>query len=188
MDPFIWVMENKNMVIESIKQVEELKLKMYKSANDTVEQLRTLIETHSALELLFKMKFEKIGYEPIEGTTLNIIEQINQTFSDLVAINALEDLLTRYPEKRFITHLGVEAGFDIEAEDGTVVAECFAVTIASSNGKLKKDSEKLINKAPHQKKYIYFYSQNDTNIKLENVYVKFQDITYKRIEHFDLQI
>ena len=72
---------------------------------------------------------------------------------------ALEELFDIYPSKKFETHMGAEAGFDIESTDGEVVAECFAVTTAASNGKLKKDSEKLINKASKQKKYIYFYSQ-----------------------------
>lgn len=62
-----------------------------------------------------------------------------------------------------------------------MAAECFAVTSSSSNRKLEKDSVKLIGKALHQKKYIYFYSQNDVEYKLENVYKKFPDITYVRI-------
>lgn len=169
------------MVIETKKQVEDLKEKIYKSAEDTFEQVKSMMQTNSAIELLFQMKFEKIGFDPIEGNEINIIEQINQLFSDLVAVEAVKDLLLRYPGKSFRTHLGTEAGFDIESIDGTVVAECFAVTTASSNGKLKKDSEKLMTKAFGQKKYIFFYSHNDVESKLKNVYGKFPDITYIRV-------
>ena len=170
------------MVIESVGQVLELKTQMYKSAEDTVVQLKSLMETITPLELLSHFKFRKIGFDPIDGTELNIIEQVNQLFSDLVAMEALADLLQKYPEKSFRTHLGAEAGFDIESLDGEVVAECFAVTTASSNGKLKKDSEKLIEKAIDKKRYIYFYSENDINSKLEKVYERFPDITYIRVE------
>ena len=125
----------------------------------------------------------KIGFDPVGGDELNIIEQINQLFSDLVVMAALEELFDIYPSKKFETHMGAEAGFDIESTDGEVVAECFAVTTAASNGKLKKDSEKLINKASKQKKYIYFYSQNDIDEKLERIYEKFPEINYRRIKN-----
>lgn len=92
----------------------------------------------------------------------------------MVAAEALTDLLLKYPEKSFRTHLGTESGFDIEVVDGTVVAECFAVTKASSNRKLKEDSEKLMGKAPKQEKYIYFYSENDVESGLERIYEKFR--------------
>lgn len=169
------------MVIETVEQAEDLKQKICQTAEDAYEKLKTISRVNSALEFLFQMKFGKIGFDPIEGTELNIIEQINQLFTDLVVVEALLDLLFKYPGKRFKLHLGAESGFDIESMDGAVAAECFAVTSTTSNGKLVKDSVKLIEKALHQKKYIYFYSQNDVEYKLENVYKKFPDITYVRI-------
>ena len=169
------------MVIETVEQAEDLKQKICQTAEDAYEQLKAISRTNSALEFLFQMKFSKIGFDPIEGTELNIIEQINQLFSDLVVVEALHDLLSKYPGKRFKLHLGSESGFDIESMDGEVAAECFAVTSSDSNRKLKMDSVKLMKKALHQKKYIYFYSQNDVEYKLENIYKQFPDITYVRI-------
>ena len=172
------------MIFNSLEEVKELKIKMYSSADAAFEKMKNMMEACSSLDLLFEMKFNKIGFDPVEGTELNIIEQINQLFSDLVAMYALEDLFSKYPDKTFRTHLGAEPGFDIESIDGEVVAECFAVTTASSNGKLKKDSEKLLLKAVKPEKYIYFYSQNDTDEKLERVYEKFPEISYVRIKNF----
>lgn len=169
------------IIVNTFAQVERLKKKMYKSSSATYEKLKASIENLSAIEFLFDMKFNKMGFDPISGTELNIIEQINQLFSNLVVMEALKDLLTMYPEKSFELHLGTKPGFDIESTDGTIVAECFAVTMASSNGKLKKDSEKLILKAPIQKKYIYFFSQNDSDEVLKKAYDKFPEVTYKRI-------
>lgn len=173
------------MIFERKAQVIELKAKIHQSAEKTYEQLNVMLKTHGALDILFKMKFDKIGYDPIDFTELNLIEQINQLFSDLVAMSALEDLFVRYPDKHFCTHLGAEAGFDIESLDGEVAAECFAVTTATSNGKLKKDSDKLMEIAKQKKKYIYFYSRNDSDEKLEKVYAKFPGIKYVRVTEFE---
>lgn len=87
------------MVIETMEQAEDLKQKIYQTAEGAYEQLKTISRTNSALEFLFQMKFNKIGFDPIEGTELNIIEQINQLFSDLVVVEALFDLLSKYPGK-----------------------------------------------------------------------------------------
>ena len=171
------------MLFDSKSQVYELKNKMNESAERTYDKLKIMMESSTPLEILFQMKFNKIGFDPVDGDELNIIEQINQLFSDLVVMAALEELFDIYPSKKFETHMGAEAGFDIESTDGEVVAECFAVTTAASNGKLKKDSEKLINKASKQKKYIYFYSQNDIDEKLERIYEKFPEINYRRIKN-----
>lgn len=177
------------MIISSLEQVEELRQKIYQSADVTVKRLVEAAEQHSSLGFLALMKFDKIGVDPLEGNDLNIIEQINQLFSDLVVLEAVSDLLNLFPDKSFELHMGTAAGFDIESvDDGTgeplVVCECFAVTTATSNGKLKKDAEKLLAKAPAQKKFIYFYSHNDGNVALERLYNKFPDVRFKRITTF----
>lgn len=147
-----------------------------------------IVNDVSAIELLFEMKFNKIGFDPIHKVELNIIEQINQTFSDIVILEAAKDLLTIYSGKSFELRLGTMAGFDIESTDGAIVAECFAVTTASSNGKLKKDSEKLMTKASRQKKFIYFYSWNDSDSALQRIYDKYPEIVYRRLSEISLNI
>lgn len=41
---------------------------------------------------------------------------------------AVEELLSKYPEKTFEINFGAKAGFDIQFSDETVVEEFFAVT------------------------------------------------------------
>lgn len=172
------------MRISSNEQIYELRKKIFESADIAVMNLRETMEQVSPMELLFLMKFDKTGVDPVDGTKINLIEQLNQLFSDLVALEAVNDLLKRYPGKEFEMHLGTEAGFDIESTDGTVVCECFAVTTAGSNGKLKKDAEKLLFKALTKKKYIYFYSQNDKDETVDRLYGRFPEITFRRISKF----
>lgn len=176
------------VIINTLEQVEELKKKMYDSSTATYEKIKASIQNVSAIDFLFDIKFNKIGFDPIKCSELNVIEQINQLFSNLVVMEAVKQLLTLYPEKSFELHLGTESGFDIEATDGTIIAECFAVTTAGSNGKLKKDTEKLISKAKMQKKYIFFYSHNDKEDTLKRVYNKYPEVTYKRIQNINLTI
>lgn len=172
------------MRISSNEQIYELRKKIFESADIAVMNLRETMEQVSPIGLLFLMKFDKTGVDPVDGTKLNLIEQLNQLFSDLVALEAVNDLLKRYPGKEFEIHLGTEAGFDVESTDGEVVCECFAVTTAGSNGKLKKDAEKLLLKAPTKMKYIYFYSQNDKEETLNRLYGRFPEITFRRISDF----
>ncbi len=47
----------------------------------------------SPLHALQQMKFDPIGSHPLEDRPLNIIEQVNQTFTYLVAVKAAELLM-----------------------------------------------------------------------------------------------
>lgn len=172
------------MRIDSIEQIADLKKKIYNSADTACVKIKRVIEQKSALDALYEIKFNKVGVHPIEPIELNIIEQINQLFSDLIILEAVADLIRLYPEKKFEICLGNMSGFDVESIDGDVVAECFAVTTAASNNKLKNDSNKLLSKAPAQNRYIYFYSQYDSDEALERLYARFPAITYKRIRKF----
>ena len=81
-------------------------------------------------------------------------------------------------------NLGPSSGFDIETTDGEVVAECFASTTATSNRKLEKDCQKLLSKAESKRKYICFYTRNDSEEKLSKIYAKYPEITFMRISSF----
>lgn len=96
---------------------------------------------NSSLELFADMKFNKFGVVPIKGTPLNFIEQLNQMFSDLVVLYAVEELFYKYPDKAFEVNFEARAGFDIQSCDKTVVAECFASTSVDSNSKLREDAK-----------------------------------------------
>ena len=172
------------MIIDSMEQVTELKEKILKNVKLIYEYFNKRMSSASPIDIFHDMKYSKNGLDPIKGTPLNFIEQLNQMFSDLVVVAALEDLIMKYPDKQFEVNFGAKSGFDIQSCDETVVAECFAVTSAKSNDKFRKDSKKLSDQTRNQEKYIYFYSENDVNEKLERTYQAFPDITFKRIKGF----
>jgi hypothetical protein len=46
------------------------------------------------LDVLRRMKFDQIGFDPIEHQPLNLVEQINQTWTYAVAFAAVRQLLS----------------------------------------------------------------------------------------------
>jgi hypothetical protein len=55
-------------------------------------------QTGDPLDVLRRMKFEMIGFHPIQGHPLNVVEQINQTWTYLVALVAARHLLELHPK------------------------------------------------------------------------------------------
>jgi hypothetical protein len=55
-------------------------------------------QTGDPLDMLRRMKFDAVGYHPIDGRALNMVEQINQTLTYLAALAAAKQLLTLHPE------------------------------------------------------------------------------------------
>jgi hypothetical protein len=113
------------------------------------------------LELLRRMKFDPVGYHPIEDRSLNFIEQINQTWTFAVALAAARQLLTLHPGVGgFRLAPGAHAAIplDIMSEaEGQVGAETFAVVSPRNNGKLEADLAKLAQR-PEIHRYVFFMS------------------------------
>ena len=172
------------MDVKTIEEIEYLKKTILINAEKTFEQLKTEAKSLPAMTFLAEIKFDKVGIDPLEGTELNFIEQINQTFSNLVVLEGASRLLQLYPNTTLKLNFGPASGFDIESADGEVVAECFAVTTATSNRKIEKDCSKLMSKAHDEQKYIYFYSRSDSDEKLQRIMDKYPEITFTRIVEF----
>ena len=168
------------MIVNSVEQINALRNAIAKNADASYVSIRKRIEDMTPMQFFASIKFEKSGKDPVGGEPQNLIEQINQTYSDMVVLSAAEDLLNLYPGTSLVLQLGVSSGYDIESEDGTIAAECFAVTTVSSNRKLDTDCKKLLQSvAPI--KCVYFYSALDGEEKLQNLYRKYPDIRFKRI-------
>ena len=174
------------MLIGCKEEVIQLKKTILNNAKIAYQQMKERMESSLAAGFFAEAKFGKMGVDPIDGTPLNLIEQLNQMFSDLVVLECVDRLLTHYPEKKFDIHLGAAAGFDVESIDGEIAAECFAVTTATSNRKLEKDCIKLMDKASCKEKYVCFYSYNDTDEKLQCFYGKYPEINFIRITEFPI--
>ena len=175
------------MIIESKSQIAELRSKIYDHAWETYNRIKQDMDNNSPWNLFVDIKFNKFGVDPIKGTPLNFIEQINQMFSDLVVLYAVEELLSKYPDKTFEVNFGARAGFDIQSLDKMVVAECFAVTSVNSNSKLREDAKKLMKLPESVEKHIFFYTQNDSEEKLKKICGGFLDIKFNRIKKFWLK-
>jgi hypothetical protein len=115
------------------------------------------------MELLRAMRFDLIGHDPLTGAPLNVVEQINQTFTILVTLRAVEELLIKlHPEIRsgYRLALGTSSGRDIESvEKDLVAAEVFSATRPTSNQKLKKDIARLL-PDPARHRYVFFACPN----------------------------
>lgn len=173
------------MYVNSTEQIEKLRSTIIRNAEASYLTLKEQIDQMKAMDFWALFKFDRIGHDSIDGHPQNLIEQINQMYSNLVVLSAADDLIHNHPNTTFELQLGVSPGYDIQSIDGSVVAECFAVTSISSNRKLEKDCKKLASSVAAEK-YLYFYSHQDSLEKLEKQYNKHPDITFKRISFSEI--
>ncbi len=147
----------KSRVIETLSDVETLSASIRAAASAT-QQVLTDVSEKSPMSALWFLKFQPSGYDPIDSTSrLNVIEQLNQSFTYEATIRSLRVLFKRHPEEApFRINLGTAAGSDIESEYGTsVAAEVFAAVRPQNNRKLAKDLRKVAGTtATH--KYVFF--------------------------------
>ncbi|MGI9067087.1 MAG: hypothetical protein ACR2HX_11885 [Pyrinomonadaceae bacterium] len=120
------------------------------SAKRTVDALRRLLSEAEPLQAFSRMKFELSGFHPIDDRSLNLIEQINQTFTYLASVQAARWLFHHHPNAApFRLNLGTAGGTDLESIDGSVAAETFASVNPRNNRKLDNDTTKLVVPPPH---------------------------------------
>ncbi len=150
----IFKITNKDDLVTSRQKIEALSQK-------TLEKIYQLKEK-KPLESLAIMKFGQIGSHPLEDRSLNLIEQLNQTFTYLVAIKAAELLLELHPECEGLKLApGAHApkgSLDIESYKSNFIgAETFAAVTPSNNNKLNNDLKKLKDRQEAHK-YVFFAS------------------------------
>lgn len=113
------------------------------------------------LDMLKRMKFDPIGFHPVEERELNFIEQINQTWTYAVAIAAARELLDLHPEAGgFHLAPGAHLAQDLDIMSvvpGLVGAETFAAVDPRNNKKLALDLAKLAGRSERHR-YVFFMS------------------------------
>ena len=68
------------------------------------------------MSVLRAMRFDTVGHDPLTGEPLNVVEQLNQTFTILVTLRAIEQLFELHPDAGgFRLALGTSSGRDIES-------------------------------------------------------------------------
>lgn len=149
------------LIVQSLADISRHRETIAAAARKTQAWLRA--HDGDALELLRAMKFERVGFHPTAEHALNVIEQINQTFTYVVALAASEVLLGLHPEAGgFVLAPGAHMSRELDimsVEPGIVGSETFAAVQPRNNQKLAKDMAKLTAcTALHR--YLFFASPN----------------------------
>jgi len=113
------------------------------------------------LEMLKHMKFQAVGFHPVEDRALNVVEQINQTWTYFVAASAAKHLLELHPDVGgFHLAPGAHASLELDIMShtpGEVGAETFAAVDPRNNRKLHQDLQKMAVR-PERYRYVFFMS------------------------------
>lgn len=111
--------------------------------------------------LLRALKFDQVGFHPLDGRALNAIEQVNQIWTYRAALSAVRMLLGLHPDAGgFKIAPGAHAAqpLDVMSQvDGLVGAETFAAVDPKNNRKLAKDLLKLASRTEAHR-YVFFAS------------------------------
>jgi hypothetical protein len=141
--------------IHTVAEAEKMHAQLIESAARTAAWLKSF--DGEPMALLKALRFATVGHNPLTGDPLNVVEQLNQTFTILVTLRAIERLIALHPEAGgFRVALGTSRGRDIASVvPALVAAEVFSATKPTSNQKLKKDIARLtIDLARHR--YVFF--------------------------------
>jgi hypothetical protein len=147
------------IVIRSIDDADRLMASVRNSAAKAHQWIAE--QSRDPLAMLKSMKFEQVGFHPMTGDALNIIEQINQTWTFAVAIAATKKLLDLHPEAGgFRLAPGAHAALPLDIMsvcEGLVGAETFAAVHPRNNKKLSFDLDKLA-RCSEKHRYVFFMS------------------------------
>lgn len=175
------MVQNKKIVINSKEQCEQYKIRIRNNLQKCAEMIKELIEKEDASSFFEKSKYEKIVIDPLTEEPENLIEVINQCQTYLVSLAGAEYLVSKFSGTSFTINLGNVSGYDIESEDGSIIAECFAATSYKSNGKLVKDLKRLSENQNVAYKYEFFYDREFTDVHKPYYETKYPGI---KIVHF----
>ena len=162
----------KRRTILTFAEAEDMHAKLAEGAAHTAKWLAARTND-DPMSLLRAMRFDMVGHDPLTGEPLNVVEQLNQTFTILVTLRAIEQLFELHPNAGgFRLALGTSSGRDIESvKERLVAAEVFSATRPTSNQKSKKDLMRLASD-PAQYRYVFFccpgYSAG-RQLKLETI-------------------
>jgi len=154
--------------VTSVEQLEEQFAKIAEAAKKAHEWISA--QSDEPMQFLRRVKFEKRGYHPVDHHKINLIEQVNQTWTYTVALRATKVLLKLHPEAGGLTLApGANASQDLDIMSinaGLVGAETFAATSPDSNQKMSKDLEKLkTRKDSYKYRYVFYASPVTPDIK-----------------------
>src|SRR5450830_216218 len=151
-----------SLQITSMKDLEQAVQSVRAGADRTVRALRDLLANErDSLQVLRLLKFSDSARQGSEDRSLNLIEQVNQTLTSLLRLQAARRVLSQHPQlllKGLRIHVGTQAGFDLESvESGLLAAEVLAANHPGRHDRLRKDIARLVEKAPDvAHRYVFF--------------------------------
>jgi hypothetical protein len=85
-------------IVRTIAEIDPLLERVRAAASPTAQVLARLPAAEpDGLEVLRRLKFTEIAWHPIDDRSLNLVEQINQTWTYLVTLKAMPFLFERHP-------------------------------------------------------------------------------------------
>ena len=151
---------SKSILVHDRYEIDELLAKIECTARAALQTLAEIAGSGAGMESLAKLKFKKIGFDPIDlKRSLNLIEQINQSFTYVASLRATCRLQELHPDAQMFTlNLGTASGTDVESADcGGIAAEVFSAVKPHNNQKLKKEVCK-VSRVDARYKYVFFLS------------------------------
>ena len=127
----------KRQVITCAADLDLLESKIVASAESTATAIKLVLNNYKAIHALAILKFSESGRDPLDHKRpLNIIEQLNQSFTYLASIAAARWLLEHHPScAPLILNLGTTSGPDIISQCGparrTAARDCAGADRAS---------------------------------------------------------
>lgn len=161
-------MDHRLRTIRNVTELEEIRSRVLESVTLTSRWLASF--EYQPMSLFRAMRFTKIGHDPLTLEPLNIVEQLNQTFTILATLRAIELLFQLHSDVQgFRMALGTCSGRDIESiEEGLIAAEVFCATHPASNQKLRKDVARMsTDQAKHR--YVFFASPSHVRGRLQRL-------------------
>lgn len=147
--------------LRSTEDIEAIRLSIISNCEKSVSRIKQ--NDADPLRAMFEMKFQATGFHPSAGYALNLVEQINQTFTYLCALEAASLLFDWHQGLNGLSiYPGAHAPkgtLDIEAleQPNFLGAETFAAVTPTNNRKLIKDLEKLRDRE-EEYRYVFFIS------------------------------
>lgn len=149
------------MIIKDKSQLREEREKVKTQARHVVTKLNKL--SGDSLNALYKLKFTEFGFDPLDGTDLNLIEQLNQTFHALAVFAAAEIIFDEFKDCGTLRlSPQIDGGVDIRSvRPNLLAAEVFATVNIKNNNKLYADAKRLNRKEEKaDKRFVFFYDPN----------------------------
>jgi hypothetical protein len=85
-------------IVRTIAEIDPLLERVRAAASPTAQVLARLTAAEpDGLEMLRRLKFTEMAWHPIDDRSLNLVEQINQTWTYLVTLKAMPFLFERHP-------------------------------------------------------------------------------------------